>query len=247
MAKNLGLALRERNLLGVVRKVGPEIAKEVLKGRAEFMSQFPSLRSPEAQAKLPDPGNPATFESCKLDFSERDKHGEAYRLHKDLLRIRRTDPVLSAQTPGGVDGALLGDRTFVLRFAGASGEDRLLLVNLMADLHIAACSEPLMAPPASASDAPIDKSKPPDMSSTVMPTAAIAAPVAVPPVNETAFTSGWPVSAGPTFGPAPWTMLSTPAGSPAALAMRASSAARAAISESTWSVSRASGMRARAK
>mgnify|MGYP003694384517 CR=1 FL=1 len=50
-------------------------------------------------------------------------------------------------------------------------------------------------------------------------TDAIEAPVAVPPVNETAFTSGWPVSGGPTFGPSPCTMFKTPGGSPAAFAI----------------------------
>ena len=52
-------------------------------------------------------------------------------------------------------------------------------------------------------------------------TAAIEAPVAVPPVNETALTSECPVNAGPTLGPKPCTMLSTPGGRPAALTIRA--------------------------
>jgi hypothetical protein len=54
---------------------------------------------------------------------------------------------------------------------------------------------------------------------------AISAPVRVLPVNETAFTSGWRDIASPTFGPRPWTMLSTPGGNPASSAMRPSQCA----------------------
>ena len=35
--------------------------------------------------------------SCKLELSEREKHAEAYRLHRDLLSLRREDPVFAAQ------------------------------------------------------------------------------------------------------------------------------------------------------
>ncbi len=40
-------------------------------------------------------------------------------------------------------------------------------------------------------------------------------PVTVPPVNEMVPTFGCAVMAWPTFGPVPWTMLSTPGGRPA--------------------------------
>src|SRR5438128_11711473 len=40
-------------------------------------------------------------------------------------------------------------------------------------------------------------------------------PVTVRPVNEMVLIFGWAVIAAPTFGPVPWTTLSTPLGSPA--------------------------------
>src|SRR5690606_20270797 len=43
---------------------------------------------------------------------------------------------------------------------------------------------------------------------------AIRRPTAVLPVNDTAFNAGCSTSGSPTSGPSPWTMLSTPAGSP---------------------------------
>jgi len=124
-----------------------ELAKLVCKGRAEFLSQFRSLALPEVQACLPDPADPATFERSKLDLSERQRHAEMYALHRDLLELRREDPVFRAQRPGGVDGAVLDPEAFVLRFFGGHGEDRLLLVNLGRDLHLDPAPEPLLAPP----------------------------------------------------------------------------------------------------
>jgi maltooligosyltrehalose trehalohydrolase len=126
---------------------GPELAALVKKGRGEFLAQFPSIAGDEVQRRLPDPADPATFERCKLDLGERDRRPEAYALHKDLIALRRRDPVFSAQRPRGVDGAVLGPEAFVLRYFGERGDDRLLLVNLGADLRFEPAPEPLLAPP----------------------------------------------------------------------------------------------------
>jgi maltooligosyltrehalose trehalohydrolase len=124
-----------------------DLAKLVRRGRAEFLSQFRSLALPEMQACLPDPTDPRTFERCKLDWSERQTHAEMYALHRDLLVLRRTDPVFRAQRQRGLDGAVLGPQTFVLRFFSEDDNDRLLLVNLGRDLHLEPAPEPLLAPP----------------------------------------------------------------------------------------------------
>src|SRR5689334_10031052 len=70
----------------------------------------------------------------ELDFSERESHAEAYALHRDLLKLRREDPAFRAQRPGGVDGAVLSPKAFVLCFFEAAGDDRLLLVNFGTDV-----------------------------------------------------------------------------------------------------------------
>jgi maltooligosyltrehalose trehalohydrolase len=126
----------------------PELAAAVRKGRGEFLRQFPSLARAEIQALLPDPGDPATFERCKLDFSERARHAEAYALHRDLLKLRREDPTFARPRPGGLDGAVLGPEALALRFFGDDDDDRLLLVNLGSDLSGRSSAEPLVAPPA---------------------------------------------------------------------------------------------------
>jgi maltooligosyltrehalose trehalohydrolase len=119
----------------------------VRQGRAASLRQFPSIAQPEMQAYLPDPSDPETFARSKLDLAERQRHAEIYTLHRDLLRLRREDPVFHAQRLGGMDGAVLGSEAFVLRFFGEAGDDRLLVVNLGRDLPMAPAPEPLLAPP----------------------------------------------------------------------------------------------------
>jgi maltooligosyltrehalose trehalohydrolase len=126
-----------------------ELAPLIRKGRQEFLAQFPSLATPEARAVMDDPGARRTFELSKLDLSERDRHSAIYEMHRDLLRLRREDPVFgnSAAPAARVDGAVLSDEAFLLRFFGEEDDDRLLLVNLGLDLHLTPSPEPLLAPP----------------------------------------------------------------------------------------------------
>ena len=126
-----------------------ELAPKVRKGRAEFLCQFPSVCAPEVQSRLPDPGDPATFERCKLDHAERERarHAQAYAMHRDLLRLRRDEPAFARQAR--LDGAVLAPECFVARFFDPGG-DRLLVVNLGRDVHLLPAPEPLLAPPAGA-------------------------------------------------------------------------------------------------
>jgi maltooligosyltrehalose trehalohydrolase len=126
----------------------PELAKQVRNGRIDFLKQFRSLMQPEVKPCFIDPGNPSNFDICKLDFSERQTNSQIYNLHKDLIKLRREDPAFRAQKPRPVDGSVLGEEAFVLRYFLEGGEDRLLLVNLGRDLHLDPAPEPLLAPPA---------------------------------------------------------------------------------------------------
>lgn len=118
-------------------------ARTVQESRAKFLSQFASIASPAMLARLPDPRDPQTFHRCKLDFSERQSHGETYAMHRDLLRLRREDPVFHDPQLGKVDGAVLGAEAFLLRFFGPEADDRLMLVNFGADLLLSPAPEPL--------------------------------------------------------------------------------------------------------
>jgi maltooligosyltrehalose trehalohydrolase len=121
----------------------PELARAVSRGRKEFLQQFPSLFTGE----MPEPSDPDTFARCTLDLRERETHAEVYALHRDLLRLRREDPVITTLEPRSVDGAVLGGDAFALRYFGGEAGDRLLLVNLGRDLHYAPAPEPLLASP----------------------------------------------------------------------------------------------------
>jgi len=99
---------------------------------------------------IPDPASEATFLSAKLNMAEREKHMPVYALHRDLLELRRTDPVIGAQDRTIIDGAVLSEHAWVLRWFDARHGDRLLLVNLAEDMQLHPAPEPLLAPPANA-------------------------------------------------------------------------------------------------
>ncbi|MBV9304456.1 MAG: malto-oligosyltrehalose trehalohydrolase [Acidobacteriaceae bacterium] len=128
----------------------PDLAQLIKTGRLEFLGQWRSFTLPEMQKCFADPHVPETFERCKLDFSEVERHADIYALHRDLLRLRREDPILSRQGADGIDGAVLSPQCFVVRFFSPTYEqDRLLLINLGIDLNFNPAPEPLLAPPAS--------------------------------------------------------------------------------------------------
>ena len=127
----------------------PQLADLVRKGRIEFLEQWRSLRLPAMQRCMADPSAENTFLSSKLDFSEVQKHRPWYLLHQDLLNLRRRDPIISKQGEPGIDGAVLSESAFVLRYFSPRFEnDRLLVVNLGTDLEFNPSPEPLLAPPA---------------------------------------------------------------------------------------------------
>lgn len=124
----------------------PDLARLVRMGRAEFLSQFPSITTEAARAMLADPGAVESFEGCKLDRSTADPHVRA--LYRDLLRLRREDPVLSAAVRAGdrPEGGVFGQRSMVLRYPSRGREgDRMLLINFGVDERFEAVPEPLLA------------------------------------------------------------------------------------------------------
>lgn len=118
------------------------------RGRVAFLAQFPSLTDDRVIRGLASPSAHGTFAACKLDFADRERHGEAYALHCDLLALRRGDPVLSRAGTHRPEGAVLGAGACVLRYTDTEHGDRLLVLNLDRDLDFASAPEPLLAPPA---------------------------------------------------------------------------------------------------
>lgn len=115
----------------------------VKKGRKEELSQFPRLATKEAHKALIDPGNPLTFTECKLDLTEREKHAHVYALHRDLIKLRKEDPVFKMVSTLRFDGAILGPDSFLIRYFG-NDEDRLMIINFGPDHHFNPAPEPLL-------------------------------------------------------------------------------------------------------
>ncbi len=136
---------------------GPELAALVRDGRKGFMAQFPGCASDTGADVLLDPAAPETFERSRLDWDERSHpdHQRALLLHRDLIALRRHDPTLAAAPATGVslEIASLGPQCGIIRYfvdgavAGAGPLDRLLIVNLGANLDLPCAVEPLLAPP----------------------------------------------------------------------------------------------------
>jgi maltooligosyltrehalose trehalohydrolase len=125
---------------------GQDLAKTVRKGRADFLRQFPSLASNVAQARLPRPELVETFQACVLDWSEAEAHSTAVSLHRDLLALRRCDRAFSDKGRVKIDGSVLSDEAFLLRFFSDQGSDRLLLVNFGRGFTRSSIADPLIAP-----------------------------------------------------------------------------------------------------
>jgi maltooligosyltrehalose trehalohydrolase len=123
-----------------------ELAVKVHQGRREFLSQFRAEATEQGQAAIPAPKAEATFNRSKLDWSEATQNVVWLQLHRDLLRLRREDPVIARQDVNDVDGAVLGPDAFVLRWFDETHGHRLLVVNVGKECFLTPAPEPLLAP-----------------------------------------------------------------------------------------------------
>jgi maltooligosyltrehalose trehalohydrolase len=117
------------------------------RGRSKWLAPFLSLSEQNALRNLPSPDDPQVFAQCKLDFFEREKNRELYNLHIDLLKLRREDSRFRQQSSAGIDGAVLGPASFVLRYFSKENDGRLLVINFGDSQVLKPASEPLLAPP----------------------------------------------------------------------------------------------------
>lgn len=89
-----------------------ELAEAVRQGRRREFSKFEGFSSKEAQQKIPDPNDPATFQSSVPDFAHRGAGDAAswQNFYRTLLTIRRD--AIMPHIPGAksLDAAALGAR-----------------------------------------------------------------------------------------------------------------------------------------
>jgi maltooligosyltrehalose trehalohydrolase len=126
----------------------PDLIALVQNGRLDFLRQFPSIA--QSGSVVPEVGDRQTFEASRLNHSERATNSGILSLHRDLIRLRTSDPVFKAQRSDWLRGAVVGESAFVLRFLGGEHGDRLLVVNLGRDLTLVPAPHPLLAEPANA-------------------------------------------------------------------------------------------------
>jgi maltooligosyltrehalose trehalohydrolase len=125
-----------------------EISSQVHTGRIEFLKQFTNIDSPEVIDAIDKPYDIDTFLQSKLDLKERESnsHRKALSLYRDLIKLRREDPVFSRAYSCHIEGAVLGQAAFLLRYF-CEDQQRLVLFNLGRELHLAPEPEPMLAPP----------------------------------------------------------------------------------------------------
>ena len=113
----------------------------------EFLAQFPSLTTPDMKARVRRPADRSGFEQCRLQHGERVPHARSVRLHRDLLRLRAKDDVLSqlGSEEVRVEASSPTESLLLVRYMSTVGH-RLLVINLGSD-YMAPMNDPLMAPP----------------------------------------------------------------------------------------------------
>jgi maltooligosyltrehalose trehalohydrolase len=126
--------------------LSPEVSKLVHAGRIETLKQFTNIDSPEVIDSIDKPYDITTFVQSQLDLSERQRHEKVYALYRDLIKLRREDPVFSKGYACHIEGAVLGPAAFLLRYF-LGDQQRLLLINQGRELHLHPAPEPMLAPP----------------------------------------------------------------------------------------------------
>ncbi|MFP4164927.1 MAG: malto-oligosyltrehalose trehalohydrolase, partial [Chitinispirillaceae bacterium] len=125
----------------------PELEKRSARGRAIFLSQFPSVSNVNGPL-VPEPADPECFMKSKINPGEAESHWEWYRLHADLISLRHKDRIFRYGRFRKVDGAVLEGGIALLRYSGINNiGDRILVVNLGRDRYLPSVSEPLAAAP----------------------------------------------------------------------------------------------------
>jgi len=124
-----------------------DLQARVVDGRREFLGQFTRF----ADEAVPSTAHPSigedVFDACRAG-PDPPRAARCRQLFTDLVTMRHHDPTLG-QHARRLSGATAGERTLLLRFEGATPSiDRLVVVNLDADVNLAALPDPIVAPPA---------------------------------------------------------------------------------------------------
>jgi maltooligosyltrehalose trehalohydrolase len=108
----------------------PELGKRISEGRREEFRHFKAFADPTLRDAIPDPQAVETFERSRLNWNERraEPHAGVLDLYREMLRLRRSDPVLRVASRRGLRARAVGEVLIVERRAG--DDVRTLFVNL---------------------------------------------------------------------------------------------------------------------
>jgi maltooligosyltrehalose trehalohydrolase len=114
---------------------GGDLGTAVSNGRRDEFKHFAAFTDASTRAKIPDPEALQTFETSRLRWDERE--GELQRrvleIHREMLRLRKIDPVLGAADTR-VDARALNDHVLEVTRQNSAGK-RTLLVSFAATPH----------------------------------------------------------------------------------------------------------------
>ena len=106
-----------------------ELGRLVTEGRRREFAGFRAFQNEHLRETIPDPQAESTFLASKLDLRERTLNGGIYALYRELLRLRREDPVLSHNDRSQTRvSALTAQIVAIHRWWG--DEHRIVLANL---------------------------------------------------------------------------------------------------------------------
>jgi maltooligosyltrehalose trehalohydrolase len=110
-----------------------DLARAVTEGRRREFARFEKFRDPAMAAAIPDPGDAATLERSRLDWTSvaREPHARMLALVRRLLELRRLEivPLIPAMRGGGAAYRALGERALEARWRSGRAE-LVLLANL---------------------------------------------------------------------------------------------------------------------
>ena len=113
---------------------GPELSALVTEGRRKEFVRFPEFSDPAARERIPDPSDPATYQSAILDWSclDRPEHRIWLELHRELLALRRRElvPRLASMPGAQAEFKVLCDRALAAHWQLGDGSRLGLLANL---------------------------------------------------------------------------------------------------------------------
>ncbi len=122
----------------------PELGRRVTEGRREEFKGFRAFADPHLRAAIPDPQADETFLRSKLDLNERRVNATTLRLYRDLLALRRSDPVLQVQDRERTRAVDAGAEILALH-RWHSDDHRLVIANFGPSVGIRIADQPVLA------------------------------------------------------------------------------------------------------